>query len=356
MFKKSIVLHLFIILLFIAGLLFLFFNSLNWLTNHGQEIVVPKITGKNLKAAIRDLEAKNFSIQVDSTYKPYLDPLMVLQQEPAAGISVKPGRTIFILVNRASPPKISMPDLVNKSFRNAILILKSYRLVMGDTLYRPDIAAGAVLEQRINGVKIAPGAMIPYGSRIDLVIGEGLADYEVDVPNLIGKPWVEARNILESAGLFWTTLWEGNITDSTQAIVYKQYPEALNDLDFQESIRGGDMLDIHIMQNPSAELLHKNAPGSLKYMDIESDSAKEIQSRINQNPSLKKKNNTETFINPDAEVQPEQPHSGTPIPKREVGTRKEQAEKKPGANKTAPKKEDKPVETKSDQNYSNEYE
>jgi len=289
MLRRSLILNLILAFLLVSGLAYGFFNSLNYLTNHGKEIVVPKLTGKSLNEVVDELRAKDFKIEIDSTYKSYIDPLQVLRQEPEQGSMVKVGRTIFLLVNRAEAPKLEMPDLVSKSFRNAILILKSYRFVIGDTIYRPDIAAGAVLEQRYNGKKVAAGTPVPYGSRIDLVVGEGLADYEVDVPNLIGKTWRDAKEIMASAGLFELLVYDGEIEDTMNAIVYKQYPEALNDLDFPNAIRGGDMIDLHLMQNPTPQILRKNAPGSLKYQDLDDSTVTVIQQRLdNANTTLEK--------------------------------------------------------------------
>jgi Uncharacterized protein conserved in bacteria len=100
----------------VVGLLFLFFNSLNWLTNHGKETTVPDLTGKKMTEAINILKKQGFKIQIDSTYKAYLDPLIVFFQQPEAGATVKIGRTIFLTVNRKSVPSIPMPDLTGLSF------------------------------------------------------------------------------------------------------------------------------------------------------------------------------------------------------------------------------------------------
>ena len=252
-------------ILVVVGLLFLFFNSLNYLTNHGKETTVPKIEGKKMKEALEILGKAGFKIKIDSTYQSYKNPLEVLYQEPEAGATVKVGRTIFITVNRKTPPSIAMPNLVDKSFRNALLTMQSYRLIMGDTTYRPDVAAGAVLEQWYNGHKIEPGSMVPFGSRIDLVIGEGLSDI-IDVPNLIGMSWNEAKALIQTLNLTPNAVFDGAITDTNYAIVYMQQPEALNELDFKNSIPAGDMIDIRIMQNPSQEILRKNMPGSQKLL------------------------------------------------------------------------------------------
>lgn len=275
MLKRSFLFNLMLAVIVVAGLIVLFFKSLNWLTNHGKQTTVPKLAGKTMTEAVKILEQKGFNIQIDSTYQSYSKPLEVLFQEPMAGATVKVGRTIFITVNRRTPPSINMPNLVNTSFRNALLTMQSYRLVMGDTLYKPDVAAGAVLEQWYNGRKISPGTLIPIGSRVDLVIGQGLSD-QLDVPNLIGMSWQEAKSLLESKMLNINPIWEGEITDSAFAVVYAQQPEAINELDFKNSILAGDIIDVRIMQSPSQELLQKNQPGSKKLLGTDEDSMADV--------------------------------------------------------------------------------
>ena len=251
--------------LVVVGLLYAFFASLNYLTNHNQETKVPALEGKSMNEAVNILKRQGFKINLDSTYRSYETPLKVLFQEPSAGSTVKVGRTIFLTINRKTPPSIEMPNLVNISFRNALLQMQSYRLTMGDTTYRPDVAAGAVLEQWFNGKPILPGQLVPLGSRIDLVIGEGLSDMQ-DVPNFIGMTWQDARAFIQSHNLIANPVFEGDIVDSNNAIIFSQQPEALNELDFKNSIMSGDIMDLRIMQNPSAEILQQNQPGSQKLL------------------------------------------------------------------------------------------
>lgn len=290
MLKKSFLFNVLMVLAVIAGLLFIFFQSLNWLTNHGKETKVPKLTGKKMKEAVKVLKSAGFTIVIDSAYQTDRAPLEVIYQEPEAGAVVKMGRTIFLTVNRKTVPTVPMPNLVNLSFRNAMLTMQSYRLVMGDTTYRPDIAAGSVLEQWYKGRQIRPGESVPYGSRIDLVVGEGLSDIQ-DVPNLIGMRWEEAKMTIESLSLSYNVLWEGPIVDSMGAIVYKQEPESLNELDFKNSIPAGDMIDVYIMQRPSQELLDRNQPGSAKLIgedSLASDLLPELPSAGKKKDSLNK--------------------------------------------------------------------
>jgi beta-lactam-binding protein with PASTA domain len=177
---------------------------------------------------------------------------------PDTGSSVKTGRTIFLTINKAEPPLTPMPKLTDLSFRSAIRILESARLIMGDTIHKPDFAKGAVLEQRYKGKPITAGDMIPQGSRIDLVVGDGLNNVEMDVPDVIGSTADEGITILNGAGLSPIIIWDGIITDSSSAFIYKETPAPYNELEVPNRIKEGDVIDIRIKQNPTNQELEDN--------------------------------------------------------------------------------------------------
>ncbi|MFM2385907.1 MAG: hypothetical protein RL660_664 [Bacteroidota bacterium] len=274
MLKRSLLLNILLIIVLTAGLLFAFFKSLHSITKHGQEAKVPNVTGHQLKLALKELDG--FELQIDSIYVPYRDPLEIIYQEPAAGQIVKKGRIIFLSVNKLSPPTIAMPKLVDLSFRNAVLTLTSYRLIMGDTIFKPDLAAGAVLQQLLNGKEIAPGTQVPLGSRVSLVVGAGLSDSTMSVPDVIGKSWAEARSILTSMGIEPNVVWDGSISDSQSAIIYEQFPESKNELDYTNYINAGELMDLRVMQSPSEELLRMHRAGSQRYIDPNDTNVKVI--------------------------------------------------------------------------------
>src|SRR5690606_15523086 len=111
---------------------------------------------------------------------------------------------IFLIVNKQNPPETPMPSLVNLSFRSAEMLLKSNKLKLGDTTMRPDMAQGAVLEQLVNGKVITAGTMVPQGSKIDLVIGDGLGNKEINVPDITGLTYPEAVAMLSGSNLQFT--------------------------------------------------------------------------------------------------------------------------------------------------------
>jgi beta-lactam-binding protein with PASTA domain len=241
-----------------AALYVIFFSSLSLITQHGAEVKVPSVAGRDLRSAEKTLRAYGFDVVVDSSYDPGKKAFAVLNQQPEPGSVVKDGRTIFLTVNKAEPPTTPMPNLVNLSFRSASLIIKSNRLILGDTTYRPDIAAGAVLEQLFRGKTIAPGTSIPQGSRIDLVIGDGLGNVEFNVPDVIGMSFYEGRETLSGNGLHATPVFDADVTDTASAIIYNQTLAPFNEGGAPNRIREGDYVDIYIKQHPTQEEMDRN--------------------------------------------------------------------------------------------------
>lgn len=246
----------FLLMIVVCVILFmLFFGSLGFMTNHGEETKVPNVTGKNISEAMKSLTALGFDVKVDSTYEPTQKAFIILQQTPDVGEVVKTGRTLFLTVNKSQPPNTPMPKLVDLTYRSAILVLQSNRLVAGDTIMRPDIAKGVVLEQLFNGKPITTGTMLPQGSVITLVIGDGLGNTEMNVPDVMGMPYVEAVSILSSNNLLITTVPDAGSTDTSAWIIYNQSPNPMSDLGVPSKIREGDGIDIFVSEHPSDSLV-----------------------------------------------------------------------------------------------------
>lgn len=261
--KNSFLLNLFLVILLCAGFYFLFFASLSLITHHGSESKVPLVINRDLKSAREILEQNGFDISIDSSYDPKQKPFTVLAQIPDPNAVVKKGRTIFLTVNKSEAPLTPMPKLMDLSYRSAVLILGSSRLVLGDTIHRPDFAKGTVLDMLYNGRPVRAGDMVPQGSKITLVIGEGFGSVESNVPDVVGMTADEGIAILNGNGLTVTTIWDGYIDDSANAIIYKQTPAPYNELQMPNRIKEGDVIDIRIKQNASNdELEYNRRPGS----------------------------------------------------------------------------------------------
>ncbi len=245
------------------------FASLSFVTQHGAEVKVLSVKGRLYEDALKALKARGFVVEVDSSYEPGKRKYEVLAQQPQPGAIVKDGRTIFITINRVSPPQTPMPNLVNLSLRSATMILKSNRLVLGDTILRPDIARGAVLEQLYAGKQIVAGTMLPQGSKISLVIGDGLGQTEFSVPDVIGMTYFEGRELISASGLYSVPVFDFDVRDSASAIIYNQSPSPYNEGGRNNRIRQGDYVDLFIKQAPTTEEmeLNRRPPAAPQYTD-----------------------------------------------------------------------------------------
>ena len=93
---------------------------------------------------------------------------------------------------------------------------------LGDTTYRPDFMKGTVLEQDYNGTKVSPGTKLRWGSAVSLVIGGGLAEEQIPVPELYGLTLSDAKSQLASKGITLAAILPtGSITDTLKAFVYQ---------------------------------------------------------------------------------------------------------------------------------------
>jgi len=259
--KKSFLFNLVIVILIFVVLYVLFFTTLHWVTRHGEEVKIPDLRGKNVNVAVAQLKEMHFEVNVDSTYEPTAKPLSVLKQVPDTGSIVKQGRTVFLTVNMLTPPHIPMPNLVNLSFRSAEMLLRNNKLLVGDTTYKPDIAGGAILAQSYHGSPIYPGEMIQQGSKISLVIGNGLGNTKFAVPPVTGISVDEALTILNQYSLQIIVVpidQLSSISDTLSAIVVDQEPRAANEAGVADSIKEGDLIYLKIEQNPPPEDIHDN--------------------------------------------------------------------------------------------------
>lgn len=252
--QRSFLFNLLVACLLLLALSILFFASLGFITKHGETIQVPDVSGQQFSVAERTLEAQNFRVIVqDSAYVDSLPPLAVVRQMPYAGNKVKINRTIYLTLNKTTAPLTAMPDLVNYSFRSAEMTLESQRLKVGDTIYKPDFAKNSVLEQLYNGKSIKAGEMIPEGSKITLVIADGIGNVANPVPNLVGLTYQQALDLLSASSLnVGIVLTSGVLSDTLSAFVFKQSPPKMDQMGQPNTIHAGESIDLWISQtNPS---------------------------------------------------------------------------------------------------------
>jgi len=230
-----------------VGIFSVFLLSLNWLTNHGKSGTVPSVAGKKYEEARKLLRQQGFDVEIqDSIYVDTLPPMAVIKQIPDADEIVKESRTVYLVINRAVPPLVEMPNLVGYSFRNAEMVLKNMDLRIGDTTFKPDFAKNSVLEQFYKGSVIIPGTKIRKGSVISLVLGDGVGNREFAVPTIIGMRFGDAKEMLESNGLVIGAVVAEGVTDTLNAFIFWQNPERFDEEKKILHIHPGQTMDVKL--------------------------------------------------------------------------------------------------------------
>lgn len=251
--NRSFFINLLIALLLGLAIVFVFFQLLASITQHGKYAKVPSVKGKSIEDATKVLEAQGFRVEVqDSVYYDSLPRLSIVKQSPQPEEMVKVNRTVYLTINRAEAPLVALPNFVGQTYRSVQLQLNTLGLKLGDTTTRPDFAVGSVLEQLYNGVAVKPGTKIPMGSQVSLVIGGGIKQTEVSVPYLLGLTFAEAKVLLESNDLLLgAVVVDGAIADSSSAFIIKQNPPVRDEEGRPIRIRGGQLIDVWISMDRS---------------------------------------------------------------------------------------------------------
>lgn len=229
-------------------IIFAVLKLLGGITKHGEYLTVPSVTGKTTTEAIKFLEEKGFEVMIqDSLYIDSLKKGIVIKQLPEPNSTVKINRTVLLTVNRVTLPLVDMPSLQGKTLNYALEILKRSHLVLGDTSFKADFMIGSVLEQSYKGNVISSGTKLPWGSRVDLVIGSGLEEKRFMVPDLLGMTLKDAIYMLEQDGIQLAAIIPTPGTSDTMgAYIYKQNPPRYTQDRQAVYIQPGQLMDVWV--------------------------------------------------------------------------------------------------------------
>jgi len=201
-----------------------FYIYLPIITNHGESLTVPNLQGVSVDELQDFLVERDLRFEVvDSVYSADYPPLTVTRQFPKPGSKVKENRKIFISLNSVNPPTTMMPDLIDKTLKNAELILRSYELIPGKVLYKPDPFRN-ILEQLYDGEHITPNTSLPKGSTIDLIRGDGYGVRLFEMPDLRGLVLSEANVIIRGNSLEPGLIFNSDSLDIEMTVIIRQSP------------------------------------------------------------------------------------------------------------------------------------
>lgn len=166
------------ILMAIVAILVLCFIMLKWLnisTNHGEFETVPDLKGKSISVAEIELDENNLVMQIQDSanFNPDYPKFSVIEQDPIAGAKVKEDRKIYLTLNPSGYRKIEVPDLKERTFRQAKPNLEALGFRVGKITYEDNIGKDLVLKMTYKGKTIKPKDKLEKTSVIDLVLGNG---------------------------------------------------------------------------------------------------------------------------------------------------------------------------------------
>ncbi|GAA3610203.1 PASTA domain-containing protein [Flavivirga amylovorans] len=166
------------VLLALVAVFVLCFIMLQWLkssTNHGDFETVPNLTGKSISVANIELKENKLVMQIQDSanFNPDYPKFSVIEQEPPAGTKVKENRKIYLTLNPSGYRKIQVPNLKERTFRQAKPMLEALGFQVGKIIYENNIGKDLVLKMRHKGKTIKEGDKLAKTSKIDLVLGNG---------------------------------------------------------------------------------------------------------------------------------------------------------------------------------------
>lgn len=143
-------------------------------TRHGVAVKVPSVRGLSMMEARHVIEEAGLVLEVsDSGYNKKMPADCVLEQVPQAGMMVKPGRVVSLIINAAGAPMKIVPDIVdNCSLREAMARLKSMGLNVG----MPEFVEGEkdwVYGLKAGGRKLNTGDRVSIEETIIIQVGNG---------------------------------------------------------------------------------------------------------------------------------------------------------------------------------------
>ncbi|MFN0116796.1 MAG: PASTA domain-containing protein [Elusimicrobiota bacterium] len=183
-------------------LIVLFIFSLNKImisVLHNKSAVnVPQVEGLSFKKAEELIHSLDLTIIEESIeYDETVPAGTIIHQHPPAGMSVRAGRNIRVVVSRGGEDMV-VPDIIGSPLEEAQSRLAQQGLQMGsvDELYSTEIPKSVVITQQPSS-----GTVVTRGALVDIEVSKGLPPVGAPlVPDFIGRSLNEAQVWASDAG------------------------------------------------------------------------------------------------------------------------------------------------------------
>ena len=191
---------------------------------YNNEHYLPDIRGDFIEKANYDLKMLGFNTEIIiSPYDISNTPSTVLKMFPRAFTKVKEGRTIKLTV-AGKEENVTIPNLINKTLRNALLEISRLGLGKDTIIYEYDnlISSGSITFQLHK-----EGKVVRSSTKITLRVSNGdPPDYYI-VPDIMNLSLNKGKEMIHKSGL------------RIGKIDYEYQPELLNNTIIDQSMTAG---------------------------------------------------------------------------------------------------------------------
>lgn len=162
----------------LVAVLVISWGALQWLkgsTHHGELVEVPSLSKMSVTDMRETLESANLRYEVldSANYDPDYPRFSIIEQNPPAGNMVKENRKIYITINPSGYKKVTVPNIVQVTQRNAASMLRAVGLDVERITYIDELGKDMVYYAKFKGKNISPGDKLPKTSKIELICGNG---------------------------------------------------------------------------------------------------------------------------------------------------------------------------------------
>jgi hypothetical protein len=237
-FKSKVFVHT-LIRLFLVFIILWFLNSffLDFYTNHGQKLILPKYEGIALNQVIKHADLRGYTIVIsDSLFVKGKSGGYILSQIPAAGSKVKRGRTIYVTISKYQAESFlseQLPVLYGKKLeykRTELFNMFELNCKIRGVQFDPG-PENHILEVYYKGTLLANSQVrktdvaISKGDTLEFVVSTKTGG-QVPIPELICQTLAAAKFLLSSSKLdLGSVIQDGEITDAETAYIVEQKPE-----------------------------------------------------------------------------------------------------------------------------------
>ena len=203
---KGIVAAVIVVALVVGGIFgWRYLQNLTTSTNKtSDEIVLPKFVGMIYASDIEgNSEYANLTFEITYGNVPSKQPGEVLRQTPAAGMTVKKGKTVSLTVN-GEAEQVVVEDVKGYKQQDAYDALKALNLSPKiQAVADDDTAVGYVVK-----TDPAAGSTVSTGTTVTIYVSSGPSTESAVIPNIVGYQYSTAKEELEAAGFVVTAEYD----------------------------------------------------------------------------------------------------------------------------------------------------